>query len=238
VATLASGQPTEPAALASPPGAVLDVTPTHGVQYRGIRFDASRSALTSVSRYVFFYGDGIIETSRQPVMLHGYAHPGVYYAQVVLDSGAQQPTASAPVRVTVRDGVAPTVRIDSPRPHQHVSFGRRGLLLRGTARDAGGVSRVELAIGLLALPRGGLGVRRGQCVWYDGRRSLVVTSCDAPYFFGARRRGSSWSFRMDPHARIPIGTYSVRVRARDRAGNWSHWFAEPLRTILPFRLGR
>ncbi len=197
-------------------------------------FDAS-SSRGDVAQYVFHYGDGIVDRSYQPRALHGYRKPGTYRATVtVVDPGGAQATSTA-VKIRVRDGLPPVVRIDSPRPSQHVRLGKTGLPLRGVANDSGGVSRVDLAIQLVSPTR--QFKTHGKCIWYDGRQFLVLSGCSAPFFFKAKFAHGRWSFRIPATATIPAGTYVVRVLAIDRAGNISHFYSVRLRTILPFRLG-
>jgi hypothetical protein len=113
-------------------------------------------------------------------------------------------------------------------------LGPSGLRLSGKVRDNVGVARVQLAIQLVASRRHFQ--THGACIWYDSHQFLLLSACGAPYFFNAQSRHGRWSFRIDPKATIPKGTYVVRVRAIDRAGNISHFFAVSLRTILPFKL--
>ncbi len=212
---------------------VSDRSPRQG---HGVLLDASRSKGEGISAYVFEYGDGMTNFTYQPLALHGYRRPGTYRARVTVVGAKGARATSTRVTIRVRDGLAPSVRIDSPRPGQRA---RSGLLLRGQARDRGGVRRVELAIQLRATrgrPVIGAG---GRCVWYAPRRGLVLTPCYAPYFFAVTRVGRThWRFRVPGRPRLPDGTYGVRVRATDRAGNVSHFFAERLRTILAFRVVR
>ena len=138
------------------------------------------------------------------------------------------------MKIRVRDGIPPVVRIDSPRAAQHARLGRAGFVFRGTASDAHGVSRVELAIQLISPTR--QFKTHGKCVWYDPRRVLVLSDCSVPSFFLARYSHGRWSFRMNPAPSLPAGSYVVRALAIDRAGNISHFYAVRLRTILPFKL--
>ncbi len=213
----------------------LRVPARTALQLHGVLLDAS-SSRGDIVQYVFHYGDGIVERSYQPLALHGYRKPGSYRATVtVVDPSGNQATSTG-VNIRVRDGIPPVVRIASPRPGQHTRLGASGILFRGGASDSGGVSRVQLAVQLIAPTRG---IKtHGKCIWYDARQFLVLSDCSAPFFFRAKLAHGRWSFRIARSATIPAGTYVVRVRAIDRAGNISHFYSVRLRTILPFELGR
>lgn len=211
----------------------LRVADRRPLQLHGVLLDASGST-GNITAYVFHFGDGVVEQSYQPLALHGYRTPGTYHASVVvIDAGGHQAT-SASVRIHVRDGIPPVVRIDVPAPNQRMRLGSSGLRLSGKVSDNVGVAKVQLAIQLVA-SRQHFQTHRA-CIWYDSHRFLLLSPCAAPYFFNAQVRHGRWAFRIDPAATIPKGTYVVRVRGIDRAGNISHFFAVSLRTILPFKL--
>lgn len=113
-------------------------------------------------------------------------------------------------------------------------LGPSGLQLRGTVKDNVAVARVQLAVQLVASRQHF--ATNGACIWYDSHQFLLLSACGSPFFFDAKVSHGHWSFRIDPRATIPTGTYVVRVRGIDRAGNISHFFAVSLRTILPFKL--
>lgn len=220
----------------SPLQAKLRVSDTSPREFHGALFDASGSS-GPIGTYVFNYGDGIVESTNQPLMMHGYQNIGTYNATVVVLDAQGHSATSAAVTVNVLDGTPPVVRIDSPRPNRKVRFGKRGVVFRGIAQDPdSSIQRVQLAIQLvhssLHLKTGGL------CVWYDGKAWFDLSTCAAPHWFAARLSGGRWSFRMSAASRIPAGTYVIRVRAVDPAGNMSYFYAVRLRTILPFRLAR
>ena len=217
----------------APLNAKLRVADRRPLQLHGVLLDASAST-GSITAYIFHFGDGVVEQSYQPLSLHGYRTPGTFHATVVvIDAGGHQST-SASVRIHVRDGIPPVVRIDVPRPNQRMRLGSSGLRLSGKVSDNVGVARVQLAIQLVSSRQHFQ--THGACIWYDAHRFLLLSACAAPYFFNAQTRHGRWTFRIDPAATIPRGTYVVRVRGIDRAGNISHFFAVSLRTILPFQL--
>jgi Bacterial Ig domain len=224
---------TSAAVRAAAPQVKLQVSDTHPPQFRGITLQAVTSD-PSVTFYVFVYGDGIVETSHVPLASHGYARPGTYQAKVAIVNASHATAVSAPVTIHVRDGVPPTVSITSPGPAAHVSLGKSGYTLRGQASDAGGVRRVDLAIQLVASKRHF--ATHGGCVWYDPRLGLVLANCQTPVFVRTRFSHNRWSFLMPPRPPVTAGSYVVRVRATDRAGNVSGAYSERLRTIIPFTL--
>lgn len=220
-------------AAVAPLQAQLKVAARNPLQLHGVLLDASAST-GPIAAYSFHYGDGVSEQSYQPLALHGYAKPGTYHAFVVVVAADGRTATSPTVSIHVRDGVPPVVRIDKPRPNQRMHIGSQGLLLKGTASDGGGVAKVQLAIQLISSARHFQ--TGGDCIWYDGKVWLSLSSCSAPHFFKARFRHGRWRFRIPGSAQIPHGSYAIRVRAIDRAGNISHYYAVRLRTILPFRL--
>jgi PKD domain len=225
-----------PVAPSAPMQAKLSVSDTSPRQFRGVLFNASTSSGPIVT-YVFSYGDGIVESTNQPLMMHGYQNIGTYNATVVVLDAQGHSAASAAVTVQVLDGTPPVVRIDSPRPNQKVRIGKRGLVFRGLAHDPDStIKRVQLAVQLVHSSQHFK--TGGGCVWYDGKVGLSLSSCAAPRWFAARLSGDHWSFRMSAASRIPAGAYVIRVRAVDPADNTSDFYAIRLRTILPFRLAR
>jgi hypothetical protein len=214
----------------------LRVSPHRALQLRGIMFDASKST-GPIVYYVFDYGDGVIETTTQPLMMHGYRKPGTYRATVsVIDASGNRATSWA-VAIRVLDALPPTVTIASPRLGQHVVLHAGGVELKGTATDPNGVRSVQLAIELTNPPRK-IKVPGGDCAWYDGKNYLVASACGSPYFFPAQYAGGRWHFTIPGKAQIPAGGYVVRVRATDRRGNVSSFYAVSLRTVIPFTLAR
>jgi PKD repeat protein len=225
------------ASAAASPVASLNVSDAHPLQSHGVLFNASASSGPIVT-YVFNYGDGIVESTYQPLMTHGYRDIGTYYATVTVLDAQGHSSTSAAVTVQVLDGLPPVVAIDSPRPNQTVRLGSRGVVLRGRATDSGGsgVQRVQLAIQLVSSKQHFK--TGGGCIWFDGKVWLSLSACARPHYFAAKFANGRWSFRMNPATRIPAGAYVVRVRASDFAGNVSYFYAIRLRTIIPFRFAR
>jgi hypothetical protein len=213
----------------------LKVSTQHALQFHGVLFQAEPSS-SDIVLYGFSYGDGAVEYSYQPAAMHAYSKPGTYHALVgVIDSG-NHAAESASVTIHVTDGVPPVVRISRPSPGQHVRLGGAGIRFTGSASDADGVAKVQLAIQLVSSARHFQ--TGGRCIWYDGKTWLVLADCSSPHFFTVPFAHGHWSFHMGSNVRIPAGSYVIRVRAIDRVGNISHYYAIPLRTILPFELAR
>jgi hypothetical protein len=234
LAVLALGEPAVAASVPAPLTVKLAVSNANPRQNHGAVFTATPSSGgVAIYGYLFRYGDGVEESTYQPQATHAYPIPGTYEATVAVIDVKGRAATSAPVRVMVRDGVPPVVRITSPRAGQHIHLGQSGFVIRGTAVDPGpvasGVRRVELALEFLSATARG-------CPWFDGQHALVVRGCGSPLFFRAKVQNGGFSFRLDPHLAWLRGEYAVRVRAVDWAGNVSDFYAIKLRTILGFFL--
>jgi hypothetical protein len=213
----------------------LKVSTQDALQFHGVLFQAEPSS-GDIVLYGFSYGDGAVENSYQPDAMHAYSKPGTYHALVGVIDSANQAAVSMPVTIHVTDSVPPVVRIVRPTPGQHVRLRGAGVGFTGSASDADGVAKVQLAIQLVSSAQHFQ--TGGRCIWYDGKTWLVLAACSSPHFFTVRFAHGHWSFHMGSNVRIPAGSYVIRVRAIDRAGNISHYYAVPLRTILPFELAR
>ena len=213
----------------------LKVSTQNALQFHGVLFQAE-PANGDIVLYGFAYGDGAVEYSYQPYAMHAYSKPGTYHAIVGVIDSANQAAVSTSVTIHVADAVPPVVRIDRPSPGQHVRLRAAGIRFTGTASDADGVAKVQLAIQLVSSAQHFQ--TGGRCIWYDGKTWLVLADCASPHFFTVPFAHGHWSFHMGSKVRIPAGSYVIRVRAIDRAGNISHYYAVPLRTILPFELAR
>jgi hypothetical protein len=215
--------------------AQLTVSNHNPRQLRGIMFDASGSS-GPIAYYDFVYGDGVSEVTYQPYMMHAYHNVGTYHATVYVLDASGDVAHSSSVTIHVRDGIPPVVAIDSPRSGQRIVVSSGGFTLRGTATDAGGVQTVQLAIQLTTYPPH-FKVPSSYCVWYNNRTTyLVASACGNPYYFDVPYANGRWSFKLPAKPQAPSGTYYVRVRATDHAGNVSSFFALPLHTITPFSL--
>ena len=125
----------------------------------------------------------------------------------------------------------PTTCVDRARPRasfQRVIVKRRRLTVRGRASDAGcaadislagRVARVELAISRKAGRR---------CRFVTGSGKLgKARKCSQPVWLRAKG-GRGWGFAV----KLPRGSYTVLVRARDGAGNLT---ASPARRSVRVR---
>lgn len=148
----------------------------------------------------------------------------------LLDSFEVTPVASAatqpsPVTGGASSSARPSTCADHARPSASLLKGRRGvrakrgrLSLRGRASDrgcvaaisvAGAVARVEVAISRAA------GRKRCRFVAAGGPLTRV-RSCSKPVWLKAKGT-TQWSLSVK--RRLPRGTYTIQVRARDAAGN-------------------
>ena len=111
-------------------------------------------------------------------------------------------------------GATPGACVDHVRPtagytSKAARRARRTRLLRGTARDAGcGVDRVQISV---ARKHAG----RCRALTSKGRLGRPA-SCGKPRWLAVKGT-TKWSFRMPK--RLGTGTYQVRTRAVDFAGN-------------------
>lgn len=164
-------------------------------------FDASAStdpeagAGGGVASYHFDFGDGTSADSATPVVSHAYARPGTYTATVtVSDAQGLASAASSPVQAQVVDGIAPSVRVISPRNARKL---RRRAIVRitGSAGDDTAVAAV------------GLTLRRPG----SARAAKIVV----------RVQQGIWSYRLPGRLKRKRGRYTVTAYAVDQAGNLS-----------------
>lgn len=214
----------------------LHVSTNAALQFHGVLMQALPSN-GDVIAYAFVFGDGTKdEYTYQPYAEHAYAKPGTYHAKVAVVDASDQGAISKAVTIHVSDSIPPVVRINRPSPGQRLHLGKGGLDFSGSATDANGVAKVEIAIQLVSSRRHF--ATGGNCIWYDGKTWLVLASCSAPHYVVVPHGQGRWSFHMSSKARIPAGTYEIQVRAIDHAGNISHYYAPSLHTILEFELTR
>src|SRR3954454_5487179 len=134
-------------------------------------------------------------------------------AAVIVASPAQSQTEIPTPNVqpgACQDQVAPTSKYTSRAARR----AKRTRLLRGTARDVGcGLDRVEISVARK--------VGR-KCRYLAGRSKLSrrSTSCGRPTRWLKVKGTTHWAFRFPK--RLPKGSYVVRTRATDFAGNVEH----------------
>jgi LVIVD repeat len=137
----------------------------------------------------------------------------------VTSEGLVQPAAAAPACV---DRIRPTTNFI----RRTLRISRRGILLRGKARDrgcrAGGRGKVEQVLMALSRRQGGGRCRHLQREEHDPKVHLgPPTKCRTPYYGRAqntRAVGTTrWRFRV--RVKLPRGTYTIRSRALDSAAN-------------------
>jgi hypothetical protein len=123
-------------------------------------------------------------------------------------ASAQSPTDN-PVPGAVPGAIADVVKPTSSLTRKAAHKAGRSRLLRGTASDIGsGVDRVEISIQR----------KSGKAVKTLFRKSPLLRKLRHGRQHWLVARGTSrWSFRLSK--RLPRGTYVVRMRAIDFAGN-------------------
>jgi hypothetical protein len=172
-----------------------------------VTFDASASTDPEaafgggIAGYHFDFGDGATADSPTPTASHTYATPGSYAATVtVTDRQGLAGPPSEPVPVSVVDGVAPTVRIISPRGGKRIALrtkrGKRApIRFTGSAAD-------DIAVAAVGLTLQRIGSKR-------------VSR------FTARVQQGIWSYRVKTSLELRRGRYELRAYAADGAGNLS-----------------
>ena len=164
-------------------------------------FDASASsdpeAATGggIAGYHFDFGDGTSADSNTPTVTHTYAKPGTYSATVtVTDAQGLAGAASGAVQAQVIDGIAPSVRIISPRNNKKLK--RRGVVrITGSAADDIGVAGV------------GLTLQR------PGSKRLMKIA--------VKVQQGIWTYKLPSKLKRKRGRYTLTAYAVDAAGNLS-----------------
>jgi hypothetical protein len=172
-----------------------------------VTFDASSSSDPEaasgggIASYHFDFGDGTSADSPTPAATHAYAKPGAYAATVtVTDRQGSTSAPSAAVQASVTDGIAPTVRIISPRSGKRVALrtkrGERApIRFTGSAAD-------DIAVAAVGLTLQRVGTRR-------------VSR------FTARVQQGIWSYKIRRSLKLKRGRYELKAYAADGAGNLS-----------------
>jgi hypothetical protein len=188
--------------LATPPGTR---------QPDPVTFDASASSDPEagsgggIAGYHFDFGDGTGADSPTPAATHTYARPGAYGATVtVTDAQGLAGAASAPVAVQITDGVAPTVRITSPRNRGRLRLRTKRhklapIRFSGSAADDTAVASVALTL----------------------RQVVKRRHKPKPRTFRASVRQGIWTYKLKRGVKLRKGSYELRATAVDAAGNVS-----------------
>jgi hypothetical protein len=184
-------------------------TPPSTRQLDPVTFDASASSDPEgasgggIAGYHFDFGDGASADSPTPTATHTYARPGTYSATVtVTDVQGLAGIASAPAAVQIVDGVAPTVRITSPRNRAKLRLRTKShklapIRFSGSAADDTGVASVALTLRRL------------------GKQERK------PLSFRTSVRQGIWTYRLKRAVKLREGSYELRASAIDAAGNVS-----------------
>jgi hypothetical protein len=190
-----------------------------------VSFDASASgdpeAATGggIASYHFDFGDGSSIDSASPTVTHVYANPGAYAARVTpTDVQGLAGAASDAVTAQVADGVAPTVRIVSPKNRAKVRLltSKRKLApirFFGSAADDHGVAAVALTLRQVT--------KGSKCRFFDGKRSFKTVACAQPLVIRVRVQQGIWTYKVKSGVRFRKGTYELGAYAVDLGGNVS-----------------
>jgi glucose/arabinose dehydrogenase len=204
----------------SPPGAPMT--------YGGFALSAPQTRPAAIGFEASISAADIFERDGRTYQFTGWSDGGARAHDVTIPAASLTLTASYRQIAGPPPGAAGS--LDRRRPV--VSFrGVRGsgrtTRLEGTARDAGGVARVRVAL----RARDG----SGRCRWWSrvpARLTEERTSCRAPRWMAARlqRTGKEhWAWRLRLGAPVPPGSYTVMVKAFDPAGNSSRTVAASMR---------
>lgn len=218
---------------ASPPRLVSLSVPGTAVAGAAVEVSAAFADLWSpLGTTTWDFGDGA--SGSGDAASHIYGTPGTYAvtargvdalgnaraatASIIVAPGDGLPKGGPPLTGTT-DTSAPKVTLTLPSCPRKLSkkacakrraARTRWRILRGTVRDTGGsgVARVEIAVARKAGKR--LDVLKGKRFVKGTTKTFVKTTARA------RLRGARWTLKLPKLAR---GTYKLRIRATDRAGN-------------------
>jgi hypothetical protein len=194
-------------------------------QPAAVSFDASASGDPEaasgggIANYHFVFGDGSSIDSASPTVTHVYANPGVYAARVTAtDVQGLAGAASDPVTAEVADGVAPTVRIVSPKNRAKVRLrtSKRKLApirFFGSAADDHGVAAVALTLRQVT--------KGSKCRFFDGKRSFKTVPCAQPVVIRVRVQQGIWTYKVKNGVRLRKGAYELSAYAVDQGANVS-----------------
>jgi hypothetical protein len=200
-------------------------TPAAVRQPAAVSFDASASADPEaasgggIASYHFDFGDGSSIDSTSPMATHVYANPGTYAARVTAtDVQGLAGTPSDPVSAVVADGVAPTVRIVSPKNRAKLrlrtSKGKLApIRFFGSAADNHGVALVGLTLRQVT--------KGSKCRFFDGKRSFKTVACAKPVVIRVSVQQGIWTYKVKSGVRLRKGTYELSAYAVDQGGNVS-----------------
>jgi hypothetical protein len=118
-------------------------------------------------------------------------------------------TLAAPVLSPAGDKLGPVIRLKKRRSARK---------LTGTVADPAGVRDLHVAL------------RARRCRWWNAAAGRLARKgrCAKPRWLQAQLRPlgqGEWAWTLKLGARLPRGTYSIRVRAEDTLGNLSHTLA-------------
>lgn len=205
---------------------------------RAVTFDASKSTDPEaaigggVVAYHWEFGDGSTADTRTPTITHTFTERRQHSVKVtVTDKQGVASAASAPVTISVLDGVPPTVTVAQPGLKQRLRLYQRNRPRRrarvtffGNAADDTSLATVYLALRRVASSS-------GVCRWFDGKSRLVSKPCTQPTLLTATLSNGTWRYRLPRRARLPRGSYQLLAVAVDSSGLGG----EPRAVVFRFR---
>jgi hypothetical protein len=214
------------------PGLTLAVTPTAPTTSQTVAATGTatdKEGLADIAVYVVDWGDGSRKDQATSATLHHvYEKPGTYtLSMVVADkSGALSPVATQ--SVTVTDGTPPQLQVTTPKAGATVKLSGKKvtpLIIKGVDFDFTGIKTIELAL-----------TKTGKkCLQYTGKK-FVKSACAKVVFLKAKLKGTG--FRLDTRkgVRVPKGSYQIRARGTDVAGNATTTFVKADKTLISFKV--
>jgi PKD repeat protein len=208
------------------PSVAPTATPSNGLAPLAVSFQANGSDPDNDPlAYDWDFGDGSAHGSGASPS-HSYVQAGNYTATVTADDGRGM-TATDTVAITV---TAPGVFPFTPPP----ASGVEGIRARGVPRPQLSATVARLGAGGLAsgsfvstksVRKLDLSVWRGRanassCRWWSKRsRALKRGACGQPHWMAAtlHRTGSRYTWTLDLGAALPLGSYTLVLRALPRS---------------------
>ena len=191
-----------------------------------------RDGAADIASFGTNWGDGSpADMTAIGAVAHVFGNPGTYTVTMVAVDRSGASSAPATQTVTVTDADPPFVHVNAPKTGTVLKLnsnkGHKPLVIRGGATDSGGVASVEVALTRVlsstkCLQYAGSAFGRGKCSQYVFRKAIIS--------------GDNWRIQTDAGVVIPKGTYEVRVRATDVAGNQTQSLSKKAGTLVRFRV--
>lgn len=239
------GQPTDLGAdeyVNTAPVAKIAADQAQVRQNQPVTFSAAGSADREgpLKEYRWTFSDGSTQTTAAPSVTKGFADIGAQSASLVVVDAEGATSAASAVPVTVVDGVAPAVSVDTPRANQTLrifrtttrTVTRKGkkvrvkrrtrnrIAFRGRSLDASGVRQVVVTVRLITKARKPATKKKpaakksqsaSTCHWLSPSRGFLRRSCRKPILITAK---------LDATAQDGAWTYTIPSRRKLSAGTY------------------